>query len=393
MADLKLRTLSQDRRGGRRALECAARPRRRAPSSTGAGSPPWNARAAPAPRRGWQPRHLTLWQGSELVAAAPAYIKGDSDGDFARDYDLGAAANRAGLPYYPKLTIGVPFTPATGRRLLCHPAHDRHALQVALIKAARELAEDEGLGTLQILFPRAEEAHELEELGLAKRVSFQFHWHNGQPAYRDFNDFLSGFTSKLTRHDAAGAARAAEKQGITLETIRGEALAADAAQWAKVAHDLHASTVDKLMWGMRWLNQGFYTRAFAAMPEHLELVVARRAGKIIAGAFNVSSATHLFGRYWGCIEEHPFLHFNVCYYHSIEDCIARGLTTFEGGAGGEHKASRGFDPTETYSAHLFLDATVDHALREHLRRETPERERALARWRAEQQGNRSGVLA
>jgi predicted N-acyltransferase len=345
-----------------------------------------------APRRGWQPRHLTLWQGPELIAAAPAYVKDHSDGDFARDYDLGAAASQAGLPYYPKLTIGVPFTPASGRRLLCHPGHDRSKLQRALLQAAKSLAEAEGLGTIQVLFPRREEANELEAVGLAKRVSFQFHWHNAEPGYRDFDDFLSGFNAKR-RAMMRREKRAAEKQGIALETIRGEVLAADAGHWAKVAYDLHSSTVDKLMWGMRWLNQGFYTRVFAAMPEHLELVVARRSGKIIAGAFNVSSTTHLFGRYWGCFEEHPFLHFNVCYYHSIEDCIARGLTTFEGGAGGEHKASRGFDPSETYSAHLFLDARVDRALREHLRRETPERERALARWRAEQQGNRARVLA
>jgi predicted N-acyltransferase len=345
-----------------------------------------------APRRGWQPRHLTLWQGPKLVAAAPAYSKDHSDGDFARDYDLGAAASRAGLPYYPKLTIGVPFTPASGRRFLCHPAHDRPALQKALLDAAKSLAHDEGLGTIQVLFPRREEAGELEGLGLAKRVSFQFHWHNAEPGYRDFDDFLTGYNAKR-RAMMRREKRAAEKQGIGIETLRGDVLAADPDRWAKVAHELHSSTVDKLMWGMRWLNQGFYTRVFAAMPEHLELVVARRAGKIVAGAFNVSSKTHLFGRYWGCFEEHPFLHFNVCYYHSIEDCIARGLTTFEGGAGGEHKASRGFDPTETYSAHLFLDARVDRSLREHLRRETPERERALDRWRAEQQGNRARVLA
>jgi predicted N-acyltransferase len=345
-----------------------------------------------SPRRGWQPRHLTIWRGKELLAAAPAYVKDHSDGDFARDYDLGSAAGRAGLPYYPKLSIGVPFTPATGRRLLCHPAHDRDLLQRALLRAARELAESEGLGTIQVLFPRAEEASELEALGLARRVSFQFHWHNQSPGYRDYEDFLSTFNAKR-RAMMRREKRAAQEQGISIETIRGAALAAEPEKLAKLAFELHASTVDKMMWGMRWLNQGFYTRAFTSMPEHLELVVARRGVKIIAGAFNVSSATHLFGRYWGCLEEHPFLHFNVCYYHSIEDCIARGLTTFEGGAGGEHKASRGFDPTETYSAHLFLDASVDRALREHLRRETPERENALARWRAERQGNRTGVLA
>ncbi len=343
-----------------------------------------------SPRSGWIPRHLTLWRGTKLVAAAPAYVKEDSDGDFARDFDLGAAAGRAGLPYYPKLTVGVPFTPATGSRLLCHPAEDRERLQQGLLAGARAMAEDEGLGTVQFLFPNANEAGELEALGLVRRVSFQFHWHNH--GYRDFEDFLSGFNAKR-RAMLRREQRAASTQGIAIETVRGAALEAASEKWAKVTHALHAATVDKLMWGRRWLNQQFYSLVFATMPEHLELVVARREGKVIAGAFNVSSATRLYGRYWGCFEEHRFLHFNVCYYHSIADCIARGIEVFEGGAGGEHKASRGFDPTETQSAHLFLDGTVDRALREHLLRETAERERALAHWRAERERNRPGAAA
>jgi predicted N-acyltransferase len=343
-----------------------------------------------SPRSGWVPRHLTLWRGAKLVAAAPAYQKEDSDGDFARDYDLGAAASRAGLPYYPKLTVGVPFTPATGSRLLCHPTESRRPLQEGLLASARGLAEAEGLGTIQFLFPQAAEADELEALGLARRVSFQFHWRNR--GYRDFEDFLSAFNAKR-RAMLRREQRAAAAQGIAIETLRGPSLLAAADRWAKVAYALHASTVDKLMWGRRWLNPDFYARVFATMPEHLELVVARREGKVIAGAFNVSSRTHLYGRYWGCFEEHRFLHFNVCYYHSIADCIARGLQVFEGGAGGEHKASRGFDPTDTHSAHLFLDGTVDRALRDHLRRETAERERALERWRAERGRTRPGAAA
>jgi predicted N-acyltransferase len=343
-----------------------------------------------SPRSGWVPRHLTLWRGAKLVAAAPAYQKEDSDGDFARDYDLGAAASRAGLPYYPKLTMGVPFTPATGSRLLCHPAEARRPLQEGLLASARGVAEEEGLGTIQFLFPHTAEADELEALGLARRVSFQFHWHNR--GYRDFEDFLSAFNAKR-RAMLRREQRAAQSQGIAIETLRGPPLVAAADRWAKVAYALHASTVDKLMWGRRWLNPDFYQRVFATMPEHLELVVARREGKVIAGAFNVSSRTHLYGRYWGCFEEHRFLHFNVCYYHSIADCIARGLEVFEGGAGGEHKASRGFDPTDTHSAHLFLDGTVDRALRDHLRHETVERERALERWRTERERTRPGAAA
>jgi predicted N-acyltransferase len=146
---------------------------------------------------------------------------------------------------------------------------------------------------------------------------------------------------------------------------------------------LHRSTVDKLMWGRRWLNRAFYERVFSALPEHVEVVAAERAGRLIAGAFNVATRTHLYGRYWGCFEEHPFLHFNVCLYHSIDECIRRGVEVFEGGAGGEHKLQRGFEPAETYSAHRFLDPRLDQPLRRYIEAEAGERAEALARWRAE----------
>jgi len=161
--------------------------------------------------------------------------------------------------------------------------------------------------------------------------------------------------------------------------VRGEELQRDPAGWAKKAHALHRSTVDKLMWGRRWLNEKFYLSAFAEMPDAVEVVGAFRGDRLIAGAFNVASPARLYGRYWGCFEEHPFLHFNVCYYHSIADCIARGLQIFEGGAGGEHKLARGFLPALTWSAHGFTDARLDRAVRDHLARETPARAASIER--------------
>jgi len=172
---------------------------------------------------------------------------------------------------------------------------------------------------------------------------------------------------------------AAAEQGLEIRTVRGEELARDHQKWAKAAHALHRSTVDKLMWGRRWLNETFYQQAFAGMPDAMEVVAAFRGSELVAGAFNVASATRLYGRYWGCFEEHPFLHFNVCYYHSIADCIARGLEVFEGGAGGEHKLARGFLPALTWSAHGFSDAQLDRAVREHLARETPARAASIER--------------
>ena len=332
-----------------------------------------------APAAGWTPRHLTLWRGAELVAAAPAYRKDDSDGDFSRDFDLAAAAERSGRPYYPKLVLGVPFTPVTGRRILVAPGEDPVELTRRLLDGAVELARQEGCGTVQSLFPDPAETLRLEAAGLARRVSWQFHWSND--GYGAPEAFWARFSSKR-RHMVRREMAAPGRQGIVLRTVRGDELAREPRGWAAQAHALHAATVQKLMWGRGWLDLGFYERIFAAMPERLEVVEARRGGELVAGAFNVASATHLYGRYWGCLEEHPFLHFNVCYYHSIAECIRRGVQRFEGGAGGEHKLARGFLPAETYSAHFFFDRRLDAAFRSHLEVETLERTDALRRWHA-----------
>jgi len=169
------------------------------------------------------------------------------------------------------------------------------------------------------------------------------------------------------------------EQGITIRTVRGPELAAERSQWGRTVGELYMSTIGKLMWGRSWLNPAFFARIFERMPERLEVVAAFRGRQVVAGAFNASSDTHLYGRYWGCHEEHPCLHFNVCLYHSIEDCIGRGLSVFEGGAGGEHKLHRGFDLAATYSAHSFMDPRLDDAIREYLVVETRAREAELTK--------------
>jgi predicted N-acyltransferase len=330
------------------------------------------------PECGWSACHLTLWRGDTLIAAAPTYLKEGSDGDFSRDWGWADAATRAGIPYYPKLLIGVPFTPVTGRRILVAPGEDRATCVAAIVAGAFELAERLGASSVHVLFPGADEARELESAGLARRVSYQYHWRNH--GYADPQSFLACFSSKK-RHQAKRERAAPDEQGIRIRTIRGEELAHDRRSWGKSAYELHRSTVDKLMWGRRWLNRAFYERVFDSMPEHLEVVAATRGDKLVAGAFNIATPTHLFGRYWGCFEEHPFLHFNVCLYHSIDECIRRGLQVFEGGAGGEHKIARGFEPAETFSAHAFLDARLEQPLRRYIAEEAREREAALQRWR------------
>jgi predicted N-acyltransferase len=333
-----------------------------------------------APRAGWWPRHLVLRRGRRMVAAAPAYRREGSDGDFSRDWEWAAAARRAGLPWYPKLSLGVPFTPASGRRVLAASGEDRGALVRALLDGARRLAAEEGIHGVHVLFAGADEARELEGAGLALRVDFQYHWRN--EGYRSFDDFLLRFPSK--RRTAIRRERGAPaEQGIAIRTVRGDELARDPAGWAKDCFRLHRASTDKMAWGMRWVNERFYARALAGLPDAVEVVEARRDGRLVAMAFNLASPARLWGRYWGCIEQHPFLHFNVALYHSVEECIRRGVEVFEGGAGGEHKLARGFEPSETWSAHLLLDARLDAAVRRHLSEERDDRLEAVQRWREE----------
>ncbi|HJZ83850.1 MAG TPA: GNAT family N-acetyltransferase [Polyangia bacterium] len=331
-----------------------------------------------APARGWQPCHLTLWRGGRLCAAAPAYVKNGSDGDFSRDWGWAEAIERAGYRYYPKLVVGVPFTPVTGRRILAAPGEDRKAAVRALLAGARALAAEAGLSSVHVLFPHGAEAEELEAAGMARRIDFQWHWLNH--GWHDPAEWLKSLNAKR-RHQARREKAAPAARGITIRTVRGDEIRAQAAEWARTVHRFYRANVDKLYWGRRYLNQAFFERVFAHMPEHLEVVAAERAGRLIAGAFNVSSATHLYGRYWGCHEEHPFLHFNVCLYHSIDDCVERGIRVFEGGAGGEHKESRGFELAPTHSTHMFLDPRLDQAMRGVLGAELSARGEAHRSWR------------
>jgi len=333
-----------------------------------------------SPRAGWSPRHLAVRRNGALVAAAPAYVRSSSDGDFSRDYDIAAAAERAGIAYYPKLVLGVPFTPATGRRVLAAPGEDRRALATAVVERARRLARDEGLGAVQVLFPDADEARDLEAAGLALRIDFQYHWRNA--GYRTPDDFLARFSSK--RRNAIRRERAAPaRQAISIRTVRGDELSRDPAGWARDCFALHRAATDRMTWGMRWVNRKFYERVLASMPDAVEVVAAVREGRLVAMAFNVASSSRLYGRYWGAAEDHPFLHFNVALYHSIDECIRRGVSVFEGGAGGEHKLMRGFEPAETFAAHALTDLRLDAAVRRHLAAERDSRIDAVQRWRGD----------
>lgn len=329
------------------------------------------------PERGWHPRHLTLWRGARLVAAAPAYLRDDSDGEFVFDGSWATAAGRVGLRYYPKLVLAVPFTPATGRRVLVAPGEDRAAREAELYSGALELARAEGLSGIHVLFHTEAEAASLEAAGFALRLGVQYQWRN--EGYRTLEDFLARFHSKR-RNQLRRELRTPASQGLTVRTLRGEELTELSAE---ELFRLYVSTVDKYPWGRRFLTLDFFARMLGTFRHRCEFVEARRGGQRIAGAFNFASQDVLYGRYWGCLEEHPFLHFNVCLYHPVQEAIRRGLKRFEPGAGGEHKLTRGFEPQITYSAHLLLHPGLDRAVRAFLLQEQAAVRAGLPRWQAE----------
>jgi predicted N-acyltransferase len=331
------------------------------------------------PETGWRPRHLTLHREGQLVAAAPAYLRSDSDGDFSRDWGWAAAIERAGIAYYPKLILSVPFSPCTGRRLLVHPGEDRAACVAALAQAASAVADAEGASSVHVLFPLESELEELVALGFLRRLDVQCHFL--RRGLSDTDAWLAQLSAKK-RHQFRREMAAPAAQGIHLRTVTGDELGAAPERWAREVHALYRTTVDKYMWGRPWLREAFFARLFQRMPDATEVVLAEREGRIVAGAFNIRGAKRLYGRYWGAHEEHPFLHFNVCLYHSIASCIERGIDVFEGGAGGGHKLARDFDLAPTYSAHRFRHPGLDHSLRGYLAAEWAERSAELAAWRS-----------
>lgn len=315
--------------------------------------------------RGWTPSHL-VWtdETGAIVTALPAYVKDHSEGEFVFDWAWAEAAQRAGIAYYPKLVVAVPFTPATGRRLLRPSGVSVERSAKLAATAIRHVLSSRRLSSAHVLFCHESECDALEREGLARREGVQFHWHN--EGYRSFDDFLGRFQSK--RRTALKRERAqVAKDKLVIETLRGAQLDPSLAQ---EIHALYRKTVDKYVWGRRYLNESFFRMLLERWRNRIEWVRAKTEdGTVIAGAFNATRGTKLYGRYWGAHEERPFLHFNVCYYHSIEEAIERGWTVFEPGAGGEHKLARGFDPTRTFSVHWIAHEGLDRAVRAFLQRE------------------------
>lgn len=298
--------------------------------------------AAPArePRHG-EPGEIPA---PRLVGAVAAYVKAHSYGEYIFDWAWARAAERAGLPYYPKLVVAVPMTPATGPRLLVAPDVARAPVVARLVAELRAVAERRRCSSIHWLFTSAAEQEELREHGFMARASFQYHWHNA--GYRSFEEFLARMTSRRRKQLRKERARV-RASAPAVEWVPGAALTgADIA-----AIDRFYRSTTQQHHGHDYLRPGFFAAVVAEMPERVQWARVRRGGETIAGALYFETEAALYGRYWGCDEAIEFLHFEAAYYAGIERCIARGTPLFEAGAQGEHKLIRGFVPTPTYSSH------------------------------------------
>jgi predicted N-acyltransferase len=314
-------------------------------------------------RTGWHAQHLVVTtKDGALAAAAPCYLKSHSRGEYVFDRGWAEAYERAGGSYYPKLQVAVPFTPATGRRLLVKPGPEAPMVRQALARGLLELCRHDSASGVHVTFATEPEFRFLGDLGFLQRNDQQFHWQNA--SYGSFDDFLSALASRK-RKTIRREREDAIANGITVHWLTGTDLTEDV--WD--AFFAFYMETGSRKWGRPYLTREFYSLVSEKMRNRILLVMAKRAGRWIAGAINFIGSRTLFGRHWGAIEHHPFLHFELCYYQAIEYAIAHKLPYVEAGAQGEHKISRGYMPRITYSAHYIADPALRRAIADYLIRE------------------------
>ena len=314
---------------------------------------------------GWTPCHLLVHaQGpgrGALIGAAPMYLKSHSYGEYVFDWAWAAAYERARLHYYPKLVVAVPFTPATGARLLA-AAGKQAAIRQYLVDGALAFAKETQVSSLHWLFVLPEELVPLEQAGHLRRTGCQFHWHN--QGYRDFGEFLTELSSSK-RKKLKQERRYVREAGITIELVTGNAI--EPAHW-QAFYPLYLSTI-RNHGAIPYLKREFFYALGETMKENAVLIFARQNGELIAGALNLRGGDTLYGRYWGAHKYVSGLHFEVCYYAAMEYCIEQGLRRFEAGAQGQHKLARGFLPVTTYSAHWLRHVRFGRAVADFLQEE------------------------
>lgn len=315
------------------------------------------------PDNGWQPQHLAVYEAGRLVAAAPAYLKGHSRGEFVFDWSWARAYAQHGLPYYPKLLLAVPWSPVVGPRLLVGTAEGAAQRRRLLIEGASAQAQALNLSSAHLNFSHLPDATAPRDAGWLQRSDVQFHWqHRG---WEDFDGFLGALRAKR-RKNIRQERRAVVRAGITCRTVSGTAL--DEQQWAAL-YRFYVNT--QLAHGnMPILNMAFFTHLGTYMPEHVVATLCHRNDQLIAGALSLRGKNVLHGRYWGADEHVPALHFEACYYQGIEYCLSHGIERFEPGAqGGEHKMARGFLATPTRSFHWIADSRFRDAIAQALQEE------------------------
>ncbi|MBY4894509.1 GNAT family N-acetyltransferase [Rhodobacteraceae bacterium N5(2021)] len=310
---------------------------------------------------GWQPRYLVARMDDQVIACAPMYAKGHSQGEYIFDHNWAHAYENAGGDYYPKLQIAAPFTPATGRRFLTRPGHDVTGIS-ALIQGAVQIASENDLSSLHVTFCTEDEAIAGERIGLMRRWSQQFHWVND--GYADFDGFVATLSSRKRKNIRKERARA-QAFGGEIVSLSGADIKAE--HWDAFWHFYQDTGARK--WGTPYLTRAFFDIAHDTMADDMLLCLAIRDGRPVAGALNFIGADALFGRYWGCVEDHPCLHFELCYYQAIDYAIAHGLARVEAGAQGAHKLARGYLPVATHSLHWVRDAGFAEAIARYLEAE------------------------
>lgn len=298
-------------------------------------------------RFGWLPRHIGVYRDDHLVAAMPLYEKYNSYGEFVFDNAWADAYQRAGMAYFPKLVSAVPYTPASGQRLLALPGQESELFPL-LLETVLQLAGQMGASSFHCLFPSPEGFEFLAGRGLLTRHDVQFHWHNH--GYPDFDRFLANLIAKK-RKNIRQERRRVMDAGVTLRRLNGHT--ATDQDWRQFTHFYNKTFSEK--WGMATLNYAFFRQVAKQLPDQVLLVLADLDGECIAGSLMYQSDTTLYGRHWGTGRWVDGLHFEACYYQGIEHCIEQGLRCFEPGAQGEHKLSRGFVPTLTRSSHWIRD--------------------------------------
>jgi len=314
-------------------------------------------------RTGWQPQYLLAEEpGGGLLGAAPLYVKGHSQGEYVFDHGWAQGFERAGGRYYPKLQVAIPFTPVPGPRLFARPGPLADGVRDAMIDMLAKIADDNGISSVHATFCTEAEWNRFGEHGWLLRMGQQFHWKNDD--YRSFDDFLGALSSRK-RKAIRKEREAVRREGLTVTALCGPEIRPE--HW-DAFFAFYMDTGGR-KWGTPYLTRAFFDILGSTMADKVVLVVAEADGRPVGGALNLKGDDTLYGRYWGCLESHAFLHFEACYYQAIDYAVAHGLQRVEAGAQGDHKIQRGYLPVPTYSAHWIPDPGFRRAVADYLRRE------------------------